>query len=439
MKPLNLLIVDDEDSILSSLKFTFETNFNVEICDSGEAAIELIKNDYPVNLILTDERMANLSGHDVLQFAHEYDSHTIGMLMTGFSDMGNLIEAVNLGHIYAYIHKPWRDDELRMLVSKAEQHYRLNIENSRLNEELIIINKDLEKRVEQRTQELNEQKELLKEANEYLNNLHKKSVEELKQARLTQQFFLPETLPSLPGIQLAVKYSPMQEIGGDIYDVTSISENKLGIWLADVTGHGISAALISMMIMNLFNTYSFRLESLSLMFEKINAMLFNKIPAGKFATALSMTYDTKSRQLTYSSAGHFPPYVLRPSTGKLIPLEVHGLLLGALDNNIAHFNEASMTLEKGDKVFLYTDGIFEIPLDVAKLPQKQHSVVRHSKASQEKTHEWFGSKRLKSFLQDRISLPIDELLEVMYQDVLDYTGQTKYRDDVTLIGLEITR
>lgn len=412
MKVLNLLIVDDEESVLHSLHFIFRRKYNVTTASSAEEALEKVAEGYPVELVLSDQRMAGIKGHEFLKAIHEKHAEAVCMLVTGYSDMGDLVEAVNEGHIYGYVNKPWRDDELKILISKAEERYRLFYENVALNQKLKKINQELEQRVVDRTAELNEQKLLLEESNSHLSLLNEQLSDELDNARHTQQFFLPDPLPSLPGIKLAAKYLPMEALGGDVYDMLKLSDDKIAIWLADVTGHGIPAALISMMVVNIFNSYSAQFESPAEAMNLINNRLVDKIEEGKFATAFLMVYDVNTREMTYVSAGHPPPYVLRLSTQEVFPLEETNMLLGAFGEDMVKYEESKVTLMPDDKLFIYTDGIIEFS------------------SSNE-----FGidTDEFEKVLKNNMNSPVFNCLDRIYDQILDHFGKTEYDDDITML------
>ena len=106
-----------------------------------------------------------MQGHEFLKTIHDADLDAVSVLVTGYSDMDDLIHAVNEGHIYAYVNKPWEANELKLLVEKATEHYRLRLMNNQLtenwqqtNQELQAMNEELEQRVTQRTEELNQKK-----------------------------------------------------------------------------------------------------------------------------------------------------------------------------------------------------------------------------------------------------------------------------------------
>jgi len=117
-KPYTLLFVDDEQDILDSLYRSFRKGYNVIRCNSGEQAIDTL-NQTPVDLILCDQRMPELTGTEVLTHANQVQPEAIRILLTGYSDLDSLVECVNQAQIYKYISKPWEPEALRLTVTRA--------------------------------------------------------------------------------------------------------------------------------------------------------------------------------------------------------------------------------------------------------------------------------------------------------------------------------
>ncbi|MGK5095328.1 SpoIIE family protein phosphatase [Deltaproteobacteria bacterium TL4] len=417
MDRLNLLIIDDEEAILNSLRFLFRRKYNVYTEKSAEEALRLFEKNTPIHLIISDQRMPGMKGHKFLKQIHEEHTEIVSILITGYSDMTSLVDAVNEGHIYGYIAKPWDPKELEMLLSKAESHYRLQSHNLQLTRELLQINQELEQRVAQRTQELHQQKQELEKLNTHLLSLHQQMNYEMEQARITQQTLLPSKLPQIPGIRIATKYQPMEQIGGDIYDLIEFPDHKLGIMLADVTGHGIPAALISFMFVDSFQAAAYAYNSAHHVLQAINEIFYHRLEEDKFVTAFYGILDTQSHLFQYATAGHPPGYVLRAHQEKVIPMQTEGTMLGVLSSADANYQERVVQLEPGDKLFLYTDAIIE---------------------TSNEADEMYGSLQLEELLLKHRHLKIDELLIQAYETPLKFSNKFSYTDDVTLVGIEIT-
>lgn len=149
----NLLVIDDEPSILSSLRRQFRKNYQVHIANSAQEGLKVMK-EHPIQVIISDQRMPGMSGAAFFdQIKHEYPDAT-RLLLTGYADIQAVIEAINDGNIFRYITKPWDPTELDTIVREAFGRHNLIVRNKELVDQLKDANQDLEKRVAARTVEL---------------------------------------------------------------------------------------------------------------------------------------------------------------------------------------------------------------------------------------------------------------------------------------------
>ncbi len=130
-----LLIVDDEEAILETMQFTFEDDYDVLTCSDAAEALEML-DAHPVAVVISDQRMPNMTGVEFLSRVFERHPEAVRIILTGFADMDAIIKAINDGHVYAYITKPWEPDDLKQVVRRAVEHHRLTVENERLLAEL---------------------------------------------------------------------------------------------------------------------------------------------------------------------------------------------------------------------------------------------------------------------------------------------------------------
>jgi diguanylate cyclase (GGDEF)-like protein len=163
----SLLVVDDEPYLLPTLAQLLADDFDVLTADSAFAA-EAVLNQRHVDLILTDQRMPRRTGVQLLEWVRENHPRVVRMLMTGYAELEDAVEAINRGHVYHYFFKPWRIEELQQVLRNAAEKFHLEQANARLlqqlqqlNGELRALNQGLEGRVAQRTQELEQANALL--------------------------------------------------------------------------------------------------------------------------------------------------------------------------------------------------------------------------------------------------------------------------------------
>lgn len=139
---LNLILLDDEQDIINSLKRVLRKDFNIVTFTDGHAAIEYLSSN-PIDIIISDMRMPVMDGAEFFTKSREYHPDAIRILLTGFSDMDATIKAINEGGVYTYVGKPWDNQALKLLLNKASAHYRLEQESLVLNDKLLNANKKL--------------------------------------------------------------------------------------------------------------------------------------------------------------------------------------------------------------------------------------------------------------------------------------------------------
>ena len=139
-----LLVVDDEEAILETMTFTFEDDYDVLTSSSAEKGLSLLDEQGPVAVVLSDQRMPEMTGVEFLAEVFKRYPETVRIILTGFADMDAIIHAINDGHVYAYITKPWEPDQLKQVVLRAVEHYELARENERLMADLKDSNQFLE-------------------------------------------------------------------------------------------------------------------------------------------------------------------------------------------------------------------------------------------------------------------------------------------------------
>jgi len=140
---INVLYVDDEVGNLSAFKASYRRNYNIFLAESAKEGRKLLgEND--IHIVLTDQRMPDITGVDFLKSIIQDFPDSIRILVTGYTDIGVIKEAINKGQIYKYVEKPWENDYLKMIIDKAFEVYSLRKENKELTKSLIQANKQLE-------------------------------------------------------------------------------------------------------------------------------------------------------------------------------------------------------------------------------------------------------------------------------------------------------
>jgi response regulator RpfG family c-di-GMP phosphodiesterase len=172
-----IMVVDDEAAITKSLQRLFrKENYRILTASSALEGLDLLKNsEKPVSLIISDQRMPEMSGSQFLEQARKIFPNAIRFLLTGYSDMNAVVDAINKGGIHRYLSKPWNDEDLKLQVRQSLEQYELTVENKRLlalthkqNKELNALNNQLEKKVQERSREILDKNKKLSRLNKEL-------------------------------------------------------------------------------------------------------------------------------------------------------------------------------------------------------------------------------------------------------------------------------
>jgi len=140
---ISILYVDDEINNLNSFKAAFRRDFNVLLASSGQEGLAILEAN-TIHVIITDQRMPEMTGVDFLIEVLKKYTEPIRILLTGYTDINAVIDAVNKGHIYYYLNKPWDEQQLKIIIKNAYEIFRLREENKELISKLIDANNQLE-------------------------------------------------------------------------------------------------------------------------------------------------------------------------------------------------------------------------------------------------------------------------------------------------------
>lgn len=240
---------------------------------------------------------------------------------------------------------------------------------------------------------------------------HEKMTKDLKKARQAQESLLPANIPNLPGWGLAVVLKPAHETSGDFYDFLPLPEGRLGLIIADVTDKGTSAALFMALSRSLWRTFAADYPDNP---EKTMSVTNHRILAdthgGLFITLFYGILNPQDGTFIYCSAGHHPAYLVRAADGAVEELNRTGIPLGVLEE--VNWNSMQVTIEHGDTLVLYTDGI----TDAANAGE-----------------QFFSTERLLETVRKQAEKPAQETLDRVLSDVHTWVGDAQQFDDITLM------
>ena len=238
---------------------------------------------------------------------------------------------------------------------------------------------------------------------------------ELDIARRIQSSILPQSVPALAGLEVATRYVPMSAVAGDFYDYLLVDEKRLGILVADVTGHGVPAALIASMLKVAFAGQASHAHDPAAVLAGLNLALCGKFEE-HFVTAAYLFVDLEHSVLRYSAAGHPPLMLATRSEETVREIEQNGLMLGLFPE--ATYSSVEIRIASGDRCLLYTDGVFE---------------------ASNTAREEFGKSRCKEFLTSHRHLPTGRFADDLLTSIAAFSGLNSTRaqeDDITLLVLD---
>lgn len=371
-----ILVVDDEPVNIQVLLNQLNLEgYKVLTALNGPQAIDIIENQSIPDLIILDIMMPRMSGYKVANILRQKFAATdLPILMlTAKSQAYDIIKGFEAG-ANDYLTKPFEKEEMLARLKNL-----LAIKDAALHRsQLVSIKKELEI------------------------------------AQKIQHSILPANIPKIKGLEIATTYLSSEEIGGDFYDVMMDNDNAIGVLLADVSGHGIPAALIASMIKVAFSMEKTNLKAPDQLLYGLNKTL-KDIISGQFIT-ISYTYIDRNRKtLWHANGGHCPLYIWRNQSNSIEVIKPKGRIIGYFDDPV--YEIAQFPIEIGDRLILFTDGVIECENDKEKL---------------------YGVDNLMSFIKENKHLSIEQLLNHLLITLRKWNKKEDvFEDDVTLMVMEI--
>jgi sigma-B regulation protein RsbU (phosphoserine phosphatase) len=365
-----ILIVEDDPAILCGLRDNLEfESHQVLTATDGEAGYRSLCEHSP-DLVILDLMLPKLSGYDLCRRVRGEGFNAPILMLSARSQEGDRVLGLDLG-ANDYVSKPF---SLRELLARVRALLRHEREHHQDEERLNC---------------------------------------ELKMAEKVQQELFPKVLPKVPGLDYAGICRPARGVSGDYYDFLALGEGKLGLLLADVSGKGMSAALLGASLHAAVRANAPAMgvrcgEVLS----KANALLFDTTTAERYATVFYGVYDPASRMLTYANAGHCPPLLVRQGT--CIRLDSITAPAGLLP--VMPTLESKIELASGDWLLIFSDGIPEAA----------------SEADEE-----FGDDGLLNALGRLGNGTAAEVCEGIVNEVRHHVREQRQADDITLIAVKV--
>jgi phosphoserine phosphatase RsbU/P len=240
----------------------------------------------------------------------------------------------------------------------------------------------------------------------------KRMQSEMRIAREIQRQLMPDEIPSLPPLTMAVLFKPVAQLGGDLYDWIEFDDGRLAIVLGDVAGKGAPAALYGALSSGVIRTRAGRKYPPGQMLELVNKTLYQRPIEGQFVALTYAIYEPKSRTMTLANSGL--PYPLLVRAGQSTYLDVAGIPLGLFPDST--YEETQLSLQAGDVLVFHSDGVVEMRNDAG---------------------EDFGLKRLADVVRVNCEKPADDIVKAVSASLAEFIGRVRPQDDRTMIVMKM--
>ncbi len=396
-EPESVLLVDDNATNLQVLYQTLDgSGYRLLTARSGEQALSIAARIHPA-MILLDIMMPGLDGFETCRRLKS-DPETAESAVIFLSALGEAkdkVKGLELGAV-DYIAKPFDPEEV---IARVDTHLKIR----RLERSLVRKNRELE------------------EANQRMRL-------DLEAAARVQQSFLPEGPPDSNGADIVWKYRPCEELAGDYLNVWAFDDRHIGMYILDVSGHGVRSSLLAVSVARSLSTAGgstslltepsddpagYAIVSPAKVAKRLNTLYPMDFRARLYFTFLYGILDTESRHLRFVSAGNRGPALVR-SGGSVEFHDVPAVPIGLFPES--EYEDSLLELHPGDRMYLYTDGLSE---------------------ERNPAREEFGKHRMNALLSESRGMNLGESVDALISGVVDWRGNEHLRDDVAILATEI--
>ena len=388
-----IAVIDDEEMVTKSIEsfLMLETDYQVLTFQSPVAALKCLKKT-PPDVVIADFLMPEMNGLEFLNELKNQYPDVPGVLLTAYADKENAIKGINEVGLFQYVQKPWDNDNLKMIIQNG------------------LANKSLKTTLKEKIKEIDN---VLRQRDE-LFKLHNILNEEMAFAKRIHNKLLPPNYFNINDIIIDTTYKPALEIGGDFYDVIPLKDNKIALLVADITGHGIQAALCTALLKFSFSEFYNKDTTGEQILKGMNQVLFKGLPDNIFAAALVVIIDTATRECTMHNAGIPHPFLIQRQKQNVEKIVLNGLVLGFVKETIYDPGPSiTIQLQKDDMLLIFSDGLSEI---------------------RDKDNHFFGDHRLNDVLENNISLDNKKLCELIQKEASQFNNHNKM-DDLMIVNV----
>jgi sigma-B regulation protein RsbU (phosphoserine phosphatase) len=378
----NILVVDDDANsrryIAQVLK---RKNFQVDEASSGEEALKKISGS-KYEIVISDLHMYQIGGMEVLTAAKNNDPHVQVLILTGFGSIPSAVKAMQRG-AYEYLPKPIDQESFLLKVHNALERRQMAM--------------------------------LLEQQQKKIDEYHRMLERDLSLAKRVQDSLIPKNYAN-KDVSVAIEYTPMIGIGGDFVDIFDDRKGGFYITVIDITGHGITAALlVNRVCSEISKLVRVGLEPQQVLYHLNHFFCRSFAQTGMFLTIMSVKLDFIENKVIHSGSAHPAALLCSPQRKILKRLNSQNTIIGFESAGLGNFEQQSHSILPGDRIIVYTDGIVE---------------------TENKFEVPFGLDGLKASLKKHIIKPVSTATRSIIRDVERFS-YGELRDDILLVIAEI--
>ena len=379
-QPYRILVVDDEPDVeplvLQRMRRDIRRRkYEFVFAQNGVEALEVLKNDDDIDMVISDINMPQMDGLTLLGQITELNPDIRSIIVSAYGDMQNIRTAMNRG-AFDFVTKPLDFGDLRLTIERTLRHLEEWREALASRDKLVALQNELDV------------------------------------ATGIQKSILPTQFPKGNDYQVFANMEPARNVGGDFYDVVNLEDDRIGLAIADVSDKGVPAALFMMSSRTWMKGSAIGNPEPSEVLEEVNSLLHEDNETQMFVTVLYAVYDPETGDFTYASGGHDAPLLVRADgTSELLPL-TGGIALGLIPG--LEYNQNSVTLNRGETLILYTDGVTE---------------------AMNGEGEQFGVERLREVFSNAVPKDSSEATRMIFEAVNAFADGAAQSDDITCLTL----
>ena len=373
-----ILVVDDEPDLEPLMLQRMRRNiragrYTFVFAHNGIEALKMLQQEEDIDMVLSDINMPQMDGLTLLEQIPKVDPNVRSVIISAYGDMKNIRTAMNRG-AFDFVTKPLDFEDLQVTIERTLRNMAEWREALISRDKLVALQNELDV------------------------------------ARTMQQSILPTHFPEGPDYKLYGKMQAARNVGGDFFDIIYLNDNRVGLAVADVSDKGVPAALFMMSSRTLLKGAGIGLDAPGLVLREVNGLLLENNEGAMFVTVLYAVYDPATKELTYANGGHNTPLVIhKDGSTELLPL-TGGIALGVFPEY--EFEQATVTLNPGDTVIFYTDGVTE---------------------AMNGDGEQFGIEPLQQLFGANPPHDPEQATTAVFDAVNAFAGETPQSDDITCL------